>query len=62
MIGVAIPPVVVELAKQSNGSPISWNVQAAQVVIVFEDGRKLTFERTADKVEVVKTEKVKEKK
>lgn len=46
-----IPALVVQLAQQSKGNPIAWNVKPDVVVIVFEDGRKLTFDRAAEKPE-----------
>lgn len=39
------PAIVLELAKKANGNPISWAVKPHEVVIVFEDGRKLTFDQ-----------------
>lgn len=42
-----VPAIVSELAKRVKGNPISWAIKTEAVVIVFEDGRKLTFD--ADK-------------
>jgi hypothetical protein len=42
----AIPPIVQELSKQVNMTPIAWCIHPSFVVIVFEEGPKLTFSRT----------------
>ena len=44
---LVIPSLVQSLADQVHMTPIAWNVTARQVVIVFEQGPKLTFEREA---------------
>lgn len=41
---VKIPAVVLELAKKANGTPLAWYIGETFVTIVFEDGRKLTYE------------------
>lgn len=40
-----IPPIVLSLALQVNMTPIAWVIHPDRVVIVFEQGPKLTFER-----------------
>lgn len=41
-----MPDFVMALAGQVKGRPISWRFNGpGQVVIVFEDGRKMTFDR-----------------
>lgn len=42
------PALVNALAEQAGGHPIAWKVGAAVVVIVFEDGRKLTLDAAAE--------------
>jgi hypothetical protein len=42
-----IPPRVQALAKQAKGMPFAWREDETSVVIVFVDGRKLTFDLTA---------------
>ena len=49
-----VPAIVAELAKQVNGKPIAWNIKPDAVVIVFEDGRKLTFDADKPMPEEVK--------
>jgi hypothetical protein len=44
--GVGSPPThVLALAEKVNGVPIAWAIKPDKTIIVFEDGRKLTFER-----------------
>jgi hypothetical protein len=43
-----IPSIVRALAEQVKMTPIAWNVKPETVVIVFEQGQKLTFERVAE--------------
>ena len=45
MMAEKAPAVVLELAKKAGGTPIAWNVKPHEIVIVFEDGRKLTFDQ-----------------
>lgn len=45
MTDTKIPAVILGLASQVNGSPIAWKEYPDRVVIVFEDGRKLTFDK-----------------
>lgn len=40
-----IPAVVMALAEQVQMAPIAWRLQGRTVVIVFEQGPKLTFDR-----------------
>ena len=42
---IEVPIEIKTLAKQANGNPIAWRFTEDAIVIVFEDGRKLTFER-----------------
>jgi hypothetical protein len=42
-----IPAIVVALAAQVGKNPIAWSVHPKTVVIVFQDGPKLTFDREA---------------
>ena len=45
MSEIKIPARVQALAEKAGGNPIAWNGKAdGSIVIVFEDGRKLTFE------------------
>ncbi len=39
------PALVFELARKVNGTPLSWRVTEKTVVIVMQDGRKLTFDK-----------------
>ena len=41
------PPVVLALAAKAKGNPIAWREIPTGWVIVFEDGRKLTFDAPA---------------
>ena len=42
---IKIPARIQALAEKAGGNPIAWNGKAdGSIVIVFEDGRKLTFE------------------
>ncbi len=38
-----IPPIIQQLAATAGGTPIAWKEYEHHYVIVFEDGRKLTF-------------------
>ena len=42
---LVIPALVATLSKKSKGNPIAWAEKLEHVVIVFQDGRKLTFNR-----------------
>jgi len=42
------PSIVSELSRQVNGVPISWLVAPDHVTIVFQDGRKLTFDKEGE--------------
>ena len=44
----AVPAIVLELAKKASGTPLAWKVTDSTVVIVFEDGRKLTFDQVGN--------------
>lgn len=50
-----IPAVVLELAKTVEGNLISWRINPDNVVIVFEDGRKLVFEKDVEIAEAKQT-------
>ena len=39
------PEIVQQLAAQAGGNPIAWKEYDGYFVIVFEDGRKLRFEK-----------------
>ncbi len=56
-----IPALVAALAAQAKGNPISWKIDK-YVTIVFEDGRKLTFEKEPEKGETPKPEERRSKK
>jgi len=45
-----IPAIVVALAAQVKKTPIAWAVKPDTVVIVFQDGPKMTFDREAGPV------------
>jgi hypothetical protein len=49
---VRIPPRVQALADQANGTPLAWKEHETTIVIVFVDGRKLTFDKVAETVPV----------
>ena len=40
-----IPALVLELARRVNLTPIAWKFTPDEIVIVFEEGPKLRFER-----------------
>lgn len=42
-----VPTRVQALADQAKGIPLAWRESETSIVIVFEDGRKLTFDLTA---------------
>jgi hypothetical protein len=42
---IKIPLVVLALAEKVKMTPIAWNVKSDQVIIVFEQGPKICFER-----------------
>ena len=39
------PAIIQQLAAASRGTPIAWKEYDDHIVIVFEDGRKLTFQK-----------------
>ena len=39
------PAIIQQLATQAGGTPIAWKEFDDHFVIVFEDGRKLTFQK-----------------
>ncbi len=43
-----IPAIVIALASQAKGNPIAWKQYPDRTVIVFEDGRKLIFEKASE--------------
>lgn len=53
------PAIVLELAKRAISeqnpapNPIAWNVGNESVLIVFEDGRKITYERGYSGIEEI---------
>ncbi len=42
-----IPPIIQQLAARAGGGPIAWKEYANRIVIVFDTGHKLTFEKAA---------------
>ena len=40
-----IPVIVAKFAAQVGMPPMKWRVTETQVVIIFENGRKMTFDR-----------------
>lgn len=60
---IVIPALVLELAKKaatekvSHPQPIAWRETDEAVIIVFQDGRKLTFDRKPVKETKSKKEK-----
>lgn len=40
-----IPPIVQKLSEMVSMTPVSWNIYPHQVVIVFEEGPKLIFDK-----------------
>lgn len=59
-----IPAIVLHLANQVNGTPLAWKVNETNVVIVFMDGRKLTFDRepVTERIEEIKPTRPERKK
>jgi hypothetical protein len=45
MTATRVPAIVVALAAKVNMTPIAWKEYPDRVVIVFEQGPKITFER-----------------
>ena len=46
---VHIPATSAALSAQVNGNPIKWRTESdAVTIIIFEDGRKLTFNKTGE--------------
>jgi hypothetical protein len=43
-----IPALVLALAATQKMTPIAWSIQPEKVVIVFEQGPKITFDRTLE--------------
>jgi hypothetical protein len=43
------PTLILELAKKVNMTPIAWKEYPDRVVIVFQEGQKLTFDRLPEK-------------
>ena len=45
MAELPIPAIVTQLTAGVGMPPMKWRVEADQVVIIFENGQKMTFDR-----------------